>query len=197
MMTVDNSSAALTAIELAMELSIHAQELGRDLPVQRSKYIQAFYNFITADTPQSYDVRVTALRTKLSSTKTEMSGEFRTQLNHTHIELVDNVEKQVLSLKGVSPHKIASKHSKFDLPNIGINDEMLQPKVFIQHTQAIANKIEQLMAAVANNDWNAVEDIDQNYVGKSTQESSFSSSVKNHREKNSGSDGSSKNTYTK
>lgn len=197
MMTVDNATAALTAIELAMELSIHAQELGRELPVPRSKYIQAFYNFITADTPQSYDVRVTALRTKLSSTKTEMSGEFRTQLNHTHIELVDNVEKQVLSLKGVSPHKIASKHSKFDLPNIGINDEMLKPDVFIQHTQAIANKIEQLMAAVANNDWNAVEDIDQNYVGKSAQDSSFSSSVRNHREKNSGHDGSLKNTYSK
>lgn len=194
MIIADN--AALTAIELAMELSIHAQELGRELPAQRSKYIQAFYTFITADTPQSYDVRVTALRTKLSSTKTEMSGEFRTQLNHTHIELVDNVEKQLVSLKGVPLHKIASKHSKFDLPNIGINDKMLQPEVFIKHTQAIADKIEKLMAAVANNDWEAVEHIDQNYVGKTAPES-FSSSVKSHREKNSGQDAGSKNTYTK
>lgn len=195
MITADN--AALTAIELAMELSIHAQELGRDLPAPRSKYIHAFYTFITADTPQSYDVRVTALRTKLSSTKTEMSGEFRTQLNHTHIDLIDNVEKQLLSLKGVSSHKIASKHSKFDLPNIGINDEMLQPRVFIQHTQAIANKIEQLMAAVSINDWEAVDDIDQNYVGKSAQDSSFSSSVKTHREKNGGQEENLKNTYRK
>lgn len=163
---INIQTTALAAIELAMELSIHAQELGRDLPQPRAQYIEAFYNFLTADTQQSYDVRFSALRTKLSSVKTEMSGDFRTRLNRAQMARIGGLESHVAALNGVALHKIQPKSTPFNLPNIGISDDLLSPSVFIEHAQRIANKIEKMSEAIADNNWGALVDIDQNYISK-------------------------------
>lgn len=177
---INAENAALTAIDIAMELSIHTQEVGRELPMPRAKYIEAFYNFITADTPQNYDIRISALRTKISSVKTEMSCEFRTQLNNTHMGLINNLEKQALGAK-----KISSKHEHFDLPNIGINDQQLMPESVVEHAQRIANKIEKMADAVLSHNWSLLAAIDQDYVQQKSKSSDndFSASVQNRREK--------------
>lgn len=177
---INAENAALTAIDIAMELSIHTQEVGRELPAPRAKYIEVFYNFITADTPQNYDIRVSALRTKISSVKTEMSGEFRTQLNNAHMGLINNLEKQALGAK-----KMTSKHEHFDLPNIGINDQQLMPESVVEHAQRIANKFEKMSNAILSNNWSLLAAIDQDYVQQKIKASDndFSASVQNRREK--------------
>lgn len=181
MITVETT--ALAAIELGMELSIHAQEVGRVLPAERAKYIEVFYNFLTADTPQSYDVRLSALRMKLSSVKTEMTGELRVRLNRTHVGLIAGVERSTAQLTRMPKDKIPSQTTDFNLPVIGISDELLEPAAFIEHSQKIANKIQEMSNAIAANDWSALAQIDQNHIQHMQEHNELEKSVKKRREK--------------
>lgn len=186
-MNITSNTAALAAIDFSMELNVHAQELGRDLPATKPQYIQAFYQFLTADNPQEYEVRLSGLRTKITSVKAEMSAEFRTKINSTHIDLINTTEKMVYGIKGTLPKNIPSKHARFDLPNIGITDALLEPQSLVEHAQLIANKIERMAQAVINNDWNALIQIDQQPVQKSQNvqmmKNHFAESVEQRRDK--------------
>lgn len=180
-MNISLTSASILAIECANLLNLTAQEVGRVLPETKPQYISLFYDFLIHDHPQGYELRSSALRTKIESVRTEL----RCAFNHANAAVLDSREEDLKSVKKLllqemylpaKNAKLTFKSNRLLVPQIIIDDEYLRGSVIIQGAQDVADKMEEMSAHMLNNNWEGVEDADKRTI---TNQSAPSELIKN------------------
>lgn len=180
-MNISLTSASIVAIECANLLNLTAQEVGRALPETKPQYISLFYDFLIHDHPQGYELRSSALRTKIESVRTEL----RCAFNHTNAAVLDSREEDLKNVKKLllqemylpaKNAKLTFKSNRLRVPEITIDDEYLRGSVIVQGAQAVADKMEEMSAHMLNDNWEGVEAADKRTI---TNQSAPSEPIKN------------------